>query len=54
MTAIKRQIKRIAISLDCAMTSCGELPNLNDRALRDIGLSRYRTIDVSCKPFWMA
>jgi len=54
MTAIKRQAKRIAALFDCAMTSCGELPNFSDRALQDIGLLRYRTSDVSCKPFWMA
>ena len=54
MTAIKRQTKRLAILLDCAMTSCGDLVDLSDRALQDIGLSRYRTSGVSCKPFWMA
>jgi len=54
MTAIKHQAKRIAVLFGCAMTSCGELPNLSDRALRDIGLLRYRTSDASCKPFWMA
>ncbi len=54
MTAIKRQAKRIAVLFDRAMTYCGELPNLNDRALRDIGLLRYRTSEASYKPFWMA
>jgi uncharacterized protein YjiS (DUF1127 family) len=54
MITIKRQTKRIAILLDSAMTSCGELPDFSDRTLRDIGLSRYRDRGVSCKPFWMA
>ncbi len=54
MTAIKRQAKRIAVLFDYAMTSCGELPNFSDRALRDIGLLRCRSSDVSYKPFWMA
>lgn len=54
MTAIKRQTKRIADLLGRATLSCGELSNLSDRALRDMGLSRYRNNEGLCKPFWMA
>lgn len=30
----------------------GELLDLGDRELRDIGLSRYEALVEGCKPFW--
>jgi uncharacterized protein YjiS (DUF1127 family) len=34
--------------------SRNELMNLNDRLLRDIGVSRYEAVSEASKPLWMA
>lgn len=53
MMTIHRQTKRITAWLNRATTSSGELKHFSDRALQDIGLSRYRTGADAYKPFWM-
>ncbi len=53
MTTIHRQTSRIVTWLNRATTCSGELEYLSDRALEDIGLSRYRTNVDAYKPFWM-
>ncbi len=53
MITINQQTKRGATWLS-RPNFRGELSNLSDRTLQDIGLVRYQPALEACKPFWMA
>ncbi|MFZ1151368.1 MAG: DUF1127 domain-containing protein [Xanthobacteraceae bacterium] len=48
------QVKRYFAEWRLRAASRSELINLNDRLLRDIGVSRYEAVSEASKPFWMA
>jgi uncharacterized protein YjiS (DUF1127 family) len=48
------QVKRYLAEWRLRAASRNELINLNDRLLRDIGVSRYEAVSEASKPFWMA
>jgi uncharacterized protein YjiS (DUF1127 family) len=47
-------VKRYFAEWRLRAASRSELINLNDRLLRDIGVSRYEAVSEASKPFWMA
>jgi uncharacterized protein YjiS (DUF1127 family) len=53
-TAWWMRIKRVIAEWRYRARSRHELANLNDRQLRDIGLSRYSANFEWSKPFWRA
>jgi len=53
MTRFNRQTQRFTTWLSGA-TSRDELTALSDRALRDIGVTRFHSNMEAWKPFWMA
>ncbi|MFZ2075589.1 MAG: DUF1127 domain-containing protein [Xanthobacteraceae bacterium] len=48
------QVKRDLAEWRVRARSRNELMNLNDRLLRDIGVSPYEAVSEASKPFWMA
>jgi len=48
------QVKRYFDEWRLRAASRNELMNLNDRLLRDVGVSRYEAVSEASKPFWMA
>jgi uncharacterized protein YjiS (DUF1127 family) len=53
MTTISKQTRRLANWLSRSHLP-QEVTTFSDRALRDVGLCRYRLAFEDCKPFWMA
>jgi uncharacterized protein YjiS (DUF1127 family) len=52
--ALSRRAIRIAIMWNRRARERAELLSLNERALRDLGLSRYDALREGRKPFWRA